>query len=98
MSQPRLNHIVLLHSHKERTDALDLVHIDKTFVSVNNRRQEFFLENFMKCLYMTKRYLLCSVRLCLHPVYTFLTIFSYHVNYIATVHVCAVCDVRVCLM
>ena len=42
MSQPRLNHIVLLHSHKERTDALDLIHIDKTFVSVNNRRQEFF--------------------------------------------------------
>ena len=44
MSQPKLNHIVLLHSHKERTDALDLVHIAKTFVSVNNRRQEFFLE------------------------------------------------------
>ena len=42
MSQPRLNHIVLLHSHKERTDALDLIHIAKIFVSMNNRRQEFF--------------------------------------------------------
>ena len=42
MSQPRLNHIVLLHSHKERTDALDLVDIAKTFVNVNNRRQELF--------------------------------------------------------
>ena len=41
MSQPRLNY-VLLHSHKERTDALDLVHIAKTFVSVNNRWQELF--------------------------------------------------------
>ena len=56
MSQPRLNHIVLLHLQKERTDALYLIHIAKTFVSVNNRRQEFFLENFMMCLYMTKRY------------------------------------------
>jgi len=49
MSQPRLNHIVLLHSLKVRTDALDLVHIAKTFVSVNNRRQE--LKNFWMCLY-----------------------------------------------
>ena len=28
-------------SHKERTDALDLAHVAKTFVSVNNRRQMF---------------------------------------------------------
>ena len=60
MSQPRLNHIVLLHSHKERTDALDLIHIAKTFVSVNNRRQE----NFMMCLYMTKRYSVQSDFVC----------------------------------
>ena len=64
MSQPRLNDIVLLHSHKERTDALDLVHIAETFVSMNNRRQEFFLESFMMCLYMTNRYSVQSDFVC----------------------------------
>ena len=33
MSQKRLNHVVLLHTHKERTDALDLLTIAKEFVS-----------------------------------------------------------------
>ena len=42
MSQPRLDHIMLLHTHKERTDELDMLQVAKSFVSVNERRQLFF--------------------------------------------------------
>ena len=42
MSQKRLNHVVLLHTHKERTDALDLLTIAKEFVSANDRRRCYF--------------------------------------------------------
>lgn len=42
MSQPRLNHTMLLHIHKSRTDQLNLVEVAKEFVSINNRRQTFF--------------------------------------------------------
>ena len=42
MSQPRLNHVMLLHAHKERTDLLDLEQIARDFVSVNERRVNFF--------------------------------------------------------
>ena len=45
MAQPRLNHTVLLHIHKERTDSLDLLEIAKSFVSVNDRRR-FYFGNF----------------------------------------------------
>jgi len=36
MSQPQLNHTMLLHIHKSRTDQLNLVEVAKEFVSVNN--------------------------------------------------------------
>ena len=42
LSQPNLNHYMLLHTHKERTDCIDLVHIAKDFVSVNERRRNVF--------------------------------------------------------
>ena len=42
MSQPRLNHVMLLHIHKERTDSLDLVQVARDFISVNNRRALHF--------------------------------------------------------
>ena len=35
MSQPKLNHVMLLHAHKERTDSLDLKQIARDLVSVN---------------------------------------------------------------
>ena len=42
MTQTRLNHLMLLHIHKERTDSLDLVHVLKEFISVNERRISYF--------------------------------------------------------
>ena len=42
MTQPRLNHVMLLHIHKERTDNIDLTMIAKEFVSVNERRHTYF--------------------------------------------------------
>ena len=42
MSQPRVNHIILLHIHKNKTDNLDMVHIAKEFISVNDRRKFHF--------------------------------------------------------
>ena len=42
MSQKRLNHVIILHTHKQRTDDLDLYEIAKEFASANSRRQDFF--------------------------------------------------------
>ena len=42
MTQPRLNHVMLLHIHKERSDKLDLMTIAKEFISINERRQTYF--------------------------------------------------------
>lgn len=42
MTQQRLNHVLLLHSHKTRTDAINLVQLAAKFVSVNERRGEYF--------------------------------------------------------
>ena len=44
MSQQRLNHCLVLHALKEKTDTLDLEEIAKQFVSVNDRRGNFFGE------------------------------------------------------
>ena len=38
MTEQRLNNLLLLHTHKEETDALDLVEITSSFV----RQFEFF--------------------------------------------------------
>ena len=35
MTQTCLNHIMLLHTHKERTGTLDLMHVSKEFISVD---------------------------------------------------------------
>ena len=42
MSQPRLNRVMILHIHNERTDILDLTMIAKEFVSINERRENYF--------------------------------------------------------
>ena len=42
MTQTRPNHIMLLHTHKERTDELDMLQIAKLFIKVNDRRQLYF--------------------------------------------------------
>ena len=42
MTEQRLNNILLLHAHKEMTDALNLTEIARLFVSCNARRVEFF--------------------------------------------------------
>eukprot|EP00118_Oscarella_pearsei_P023766 m.288913 g.288913 ORF g.288913 m.288913 type:complete len:207 (+) comp40709_c0_seq7:2098-2718(+) len=43
MPQRRLNNMVLLHLHKERTDKLDLSEIAKNFISKNRRRTDFLV-------------------------------------------------------
>ena len=42
MTQKRLNHVILLHTHKQRTDDLDLVSIARDFTQGNSRRKAFF--------------------------------------------------------
>ena len=42
MTQNRLNHVMLLHIYKEKTDKIDLTKVATKFVSVNDRRRTFF--------------------------------------------------------
>lgn len=42
MTAQRLNHIALLHCHKERTDSLDLTDVAEEFSSSNETRRKFF--------------------------------------------------------
>ena len=42
MGQERLNHLMLLHLHKEKLDKLDLVFIANEFVSGSEHRLSFF--------------------------------------------------------
>ena len=42
MTEERLNNVMILHVHKDETDALDLREIAQFFVSANSRRTDFF--------------------------------------------------------
>ena len=42
MTQKRLNHMMMLHVHKERTDALDLIDVANDFVSLSEHRLSIF--------------------------------------------------------
>ena len=42
MSQPRLNHLLVLHVHQDLTDSLDLKAIAQDFVSENDYRGHVF--------------------------------------------------------
>ena len=42
MTEERLNNILLLHTHREETDTLDLVEVARVFASANERRSKFF--------------------------------------------------------
>ena len=42
MSQPRLNHVMMLHIHKDKTDQLNTINIAKEFISFNDQRETFF--------------------------------------------------------
>ena len=42
MSQQRRNHLMLLHVHKERTDALDLEEAARKFIVISEHRQRIF--------------------------------------------------------
>jgi len=52
MSQPRLNNLMLLYTHKERTDAINLANIAKTFVLQNDRRRAFFGHVIVLCHFL----------------------------------------------
>ena len=41
MTQKMLNNIMIMHCHKDRVDALDLITVAKTFIDANDRRQKF---------------------------------------------------------
>ena len=45
MAQPRLNHVLMLHLHKDKTDQLKGVDIAKQFISFNeqHKTQKHFL-------------------------------------------------------
>ena len=43
IGQPRLNHVLLLHVHKERTDTIDILKIATEFTSTNERRKIDFV-------------------------------------------------------
>ena len=45
MTQEQLNHVMLLHTHKDHTDNINLLEIAKVFVSFNDR-QINFLDHF----------------------------------------------------
>ena len=42
MTQKRLNNVVLMHTHKECTDKVNLLSITKKFVTSNERRANYF--------------------------------------------------------
>ena len=42
MSQARQNHVMLLHTHKDRTDNINLLEVAKEFVSFNDRQIKIF--------------------------------------------------------
>ena len=42
MTQKRLNHVTIVHTHKKRTDDLNLLDIAKQFICGNERRANFF--------------------------------------------------------
>ena len=42
MSQERLNHLTILHTHKDRTDMIKLEEIAEEFVAFNAHRLQFF--------------------------------------------------------
>ena len=42
MSSQRLNHLMILHVHKDSTEKLDLHEISSLFISRNERRQNVF--------------------------------------------------------
>ena len=42
MIQEQLNDVMLLHTHKDCTDTINLLEIAKEFVSIYDRRNNFF--------------------------------------------------------
>ena len=46
MSQQRLNHLMLLHVHKSRTDSLSLVDVANNFISGHDHRKNLFGTEF----------------------------------------------------
>ena len=46
MSQQRLNHLMLLHVHKDRTDGLDLVDVANDFIFGSEDRKNLFGAKF----------------------------------------------------
>jgi hypothetical protein len=55
MTQQRLNHLMLLHVHKEKTDSLQLVDVANTFVAESEHRLRVFGRFTDKDLHVPKR-------------------------------------------
>ena len=43
MTEEQLNYVMLLHTHKDRIDNINLLEIDKEFVSFNNTQINFLV-------------------------------------------------------
>ena len=58
MTQTRMDNLVTLHVHKEKTDALDLKAIANEFTARNEQRRFVFGKfKFQLCSFLTKRLL-----------------------------------------
>ena len=42
MTQKRLNHLIIMHTHKDKTEDINMIDIAKTFICFNDRRRSFF--------------------------------------------------------
>ncbi len=42
MTQTRLNHIMILHIHKDKTNQINLDDVEREFISANDRRKRYF--------------------------------------------------------
>ena len=52
MTQERLNNVMLLHAHKQRTDSLNLQETATTFAGHNNNEEtilDHFKLNYLEC-------------------------------------------------
>ena len=42
MSQEKLNHVMVMHCHKDKTDSLNMVSVARDFVSKHDSRRSYF--------------------------------------------------------
>lgn len=54
LTQEHLNYKMFLHIHKDLIDQVDLASVYKKFITVNDRRIQFFSKEIFKYLHLTQ--------------------------------------------